>query len=239
MVIKTIKENGSVIEIYSDNTVRKNYVKKSRNEKEYHSLMKMQSVFEKKEHNEWSYDLVHVLKGTKEDGFLMNMVPGISMMDDPLFGKDHYYHAGLWLGHFHRLTRGDMQVNSFGDFTFSNIFISHKDKIVTALDPDGRAMAPENYYADIIVFFNNIIMNHLRQDYLYDKDCVHEFIKGYNMYGSFEFNKNYFDQNVNEVISRFKTLTKRKHGKWKSFLGSYLVAFYFKYHLKNTLKKYI
>lgn len=237
MVLQSkLNNNKAHIYIYEDRVV-KNYHNKLRNVPDYNNLKKIQSLFVEFKLEDSLYKFVEPIKVTENDGIVMKRIPGTSMLDDHKFTVDNYYHAGIWLGYFHRATRREDSVESFGDFTFDNIFICHESKTITGMDP--RSLGIKNYYFDILVFFSSAIISFLNRKVLYDMDCVNKFIEGYQKYSTFKYENDTYNRTINDLLQRYKRgPIKDRHGKLKFYVGHFLLSLYLKWHLKRILKQY-
>jgi hypothetical protein len=136
------------------------------------------------EHNGWKYDFVKTTEHTADKGIAMERLEGLSFIDDESFDEEHYYHAGIWLGHLHNQTnvkRGGVNVKVYGDFTLQNIYINDRTQKITAIDPGRYALEERKYYYDIFQFFKAPILLRYRRGRKYNKKCVERFIAGYSV----------------------------------------------------------
>ena len=235
MEIKKFKNRKAAFTITAD-TVRKNYFDKNQNEKEYKLLIEMQGIFKPKIFEDWTYELVEVIEGSREKGFLMKKIPGRPMIEDQRIDESYYYHAGIWLGHFHSLSRKKGRVETFGDYNFSNLFISHKKKKITALDPDLKAMEKRNYYWDIMKFLEMAYLKSLQQNLIYNKQCIEQFVKGYRVFGEFQYEAEYYMENQKKLLGDLKRALSRRHNKMYVAIGVLVFKLYFNFGLKRRLR---
>ncbi|HLS54025.1 MAG TPA: hypothetical protein VK031_08630 [Tissierellaceae bacterium] len=228
--------NKAHVYIYEDKAV-KNFHDRSRNELEFANLKEVQALFREFKLNGWTYKFVQAFKVTKDEGIVMEKVLGVPMLDDPKFTADNYFHAGVWLGYFHKSTRQKDLVKSFGDFTFDNIFISHESKTITGMDP--QMLKNKNYYLDLLLFFSSAIISGLKRKLPYNTDCVNKFVEGYQTYSNFQYNREIYKNTVKKVLEGFKSgAVMKRHGKLRFYAGHFLLGFNLKWHLKKVLKQY-
>lgn len=237
---KIIKNSKAKIIIYSDYVV-KNYHNKDRNVVDLNNHLKLNELFKDFEYQGWNYKCVEIIDGSREAGIKMNKISGVPMISDSNFEIDHYFKAGVLLGFFHKMNNNlkNNKVYIYDDFTFANIFIDYETKSITAMDLGPKAFQEKTQFYDIVDFFFVAITSFLKRKIPYNKKCIDKFIKGYNVYGSFNFNKDEF----NEPVSlRFSEMKENKwwveaYGKVKLFLMYNTMVSIFKFHLIPQIKK--
>lgn len=236
--IKKFQNRNAVFEVSEkENTIRKNYFSKAKNERELLILKKMQRLFTSFKFNNWTYKLVETLGGSKEKGILMKIIPGVQIMNDNNFSDQNYYHAGVWLGYFHSLSFENNNVKAFGDFSFSNVFIDYSSNTITAMDPSGKGMSDENYYFDILMFFKVAFLNKLKKIHPYSSEHINLFLKGYIEFGFYKFDEQLFNESLDFVLKDFKASVFKRYPKIKALSVYYILKFHLKHTLYRSLKK--
>src|SRR5699024_8346078 len=151
------------------------------------------------EHDGWEYSFVKIGNESGEKGIVMDFVSGESMAKD--VSKDSYFHAGVWLGNYHRqFKESDEKVKSFYDYTLSNLFVDLNKRKIIATDPGGGALKVKNYCFDIQKFFYSAIVSHLKNKSPYNEQCISSFLEGYTINLDFKYDKNYFNRSLKEVL---------------------------------------
>lgn len=235
--LKKFKNRNASFEI-SEKYVLKNYHNKVKNLREFKQLKEMGELFSPIKHKRWQYDLVEVFRASEDKGILMSHVPGFPILESKIINKKHYYHAGFWLGHFHKSSEKNNRVKTFGDYGFQNIFIEPQKKIITAMDPSSKAMRYENFFYDIITFFKIIFLNKRRHKIPYYKSHIKQFMKGYtDAKGSvFLFSDDLYSESLQTALKEIKVSFLNKHPKLKAYLSYFVIKFHLKYRVRRVLK---
>ena len=234
MLERKFTNNKASFEIYTHNVLKNNF-DSSQNEKDYENFKCIDNIIKPFIHDNWTYSFVKVLKYSKDEGIWMERIPGITLSDYSGISSYNYYQAGVWLGHFHSLTREGDKVLAFTDYTVDNILISPEEKIFTAFDPSNPK--EEVYYFDIISFLKSAIISRFKRNMKYDAKCAKEFMKGYLVYSDFYFDEKLFKEYATRLIkSQTKSSKIKRNGRLKSFFGILILRYYLMIHLPRVLK---
>ncbi len=227
--MSSFRNNKCEITFRPDNTVKKRFFKKKRNQQHFDILREIHDLFPSATYGGWSYKTVKPLYFDQNDNaVVMEYVEGQNLGELFITKPDLCLNAGLWLALFHQnSTQNHNELVCFGDFHRNNLLVNTEKREITAIDPNKLSTEKNQKEYDIYSMIFSLAVGSFKSIKMPNK-YVKLFLQGYRI-----INKDCLDKTNILKCHRFLVLRHKRKEKHQARK----VLFYFSRRILSAYLK--